>query len=65
MTARYPIAELFQALGLLGDFGSDFLRGFAVLKGDLDWRLHDAAPFSRRSVEAPPLWRRFPGSFHM
>jgi hypothetical protein len=55
MTARYPIAELFQAIGLLGDFSADVLGGFKVLKGDLDWRLHDAAPFFRRGVDATPL----------
>jgi hypothetical protein len=65
MTTRYPIAEFFQAFGLLGDFGSDVLRGFTVLKGDLDWRLHDAAPFFRRGVDATPLGAAYRTHFHM
>jgi hypothetical protein len=54
ITARDPIAELFQASGLSGDFRADFLRGLKVLKGDLDWRLHDAAPLFRRGADATP-----------
>jgi hypothetical protein len=46
MTARYPMAELFEALHLLGDLGSNLLRRLAVLKGDLDWHLHSVAPSS-------------------
>jgi hypothetical protein len=38
MTARDPIAELFQAFSLFGDFRADFVRGFKMLKGDLNWR---------------------------
>ena len=65
ITARDPIAELFQALDLFGDFRSDFLGGFKVLKGDLDWRLHDAAPFFRRGVEATPLGAAYRTHFYM
>jgi hypothetical protein len=65
MTARDPIAELFQASGLFSDFRSDFLGGFKVLKGDLDWRLHDAAPFFRRGVEATPLGAAYRTQFYM
>jgi hypothetical protein len=65
VTARYPIAELFQAFGLLGDFGSDALGGLVVLKGDLDWLLHDAAPFFRRGVEATPLGAAYRTRFYM
>jgi hypothetical protein len=65
MTARDPIAELFQAFGLFSDFRSDFLGGFKVLKGDLDWRLHDAAPFFRRGVEATPLGAAYRTRFCM
>ena len=54
VTARDSIAELFQAFRLFGDFRPDFLRRFKVLEGDLDWRLHDAAPFFRRGVDATP-----------
>jgi hypothetical protein len=65
MTARDPIAELFQAFGLFGDFRADFVRGLIVLKGDLDWRLHDAAPFLSARRRCDPAWRRLPNSFYM
>jgi hypothetical protein len=53
MTARYPIAQPFQALRLLGDLGSNLFRGLAVLKRDLDWRLHMAAPSFWNGFAAP------------
>jgi hypothetical protein len=36
-----------------------------MLKGDLDWRLHDAAPFFRRGVEATPLGAAYRTRFYM
>jgi hypothetical protein len=53
MTARYPIAQPFQALRLLGDLGSNLFRGLAVLKRDLDWRLHMTAPSFWNGFAAP------------
>ncbi|VTZ25097.1 hypothetical protein MPC1_2060005 [Methylocella tundrae] len=42
MTARNSGAEFFEALSQPENLGSNSFRRVAVLKGDLDWRLHEA-----------------------
>ncbi|MFZ3324399.1 MAG: hypothetical protein WA231_00245 [Methylocella sp.] len=40
VTARYPVIEFFQPLGLSFDFGPDCLRGLGILEGDIERHLH-------------------------
>ena len=48
-------AELVQAFHLLVDFGPNGLRGLAMAKGDLDWRLHCPDHTLFGSGDPPPI----------
>jgi len=51
VTARYPVVEFFQPLGLSFDLGPDCLRGLGILEGDIERHLH-IMPFHHEMCNA-------------